>query len=407
MKNHSAVLLLVLLVMISCTTVKENDRIYPDTPYKKDVAYLYSFLENNHPDFLNHINNEEAEGILMENLERKEEDPGTFYYSLASIAAIAHDSHTLVGMDASILSAIDILPVGFDLFGEDLYVIMAADGYENLLGEKVVSINGCSFARIMDMARDTIPNDNDVYLAKSLCDNHLRILQFYINLGIAEGKTITVMTEDGKETEVRSLPYSQASGMKYEYMQKAVPPTLNPNSAYSAMLLDDPSALLVNYHACMEMEGFPFQYFAEQVVSMLSAGPYKTLVIDLRYNGGGNSEIIKPLVKGLKELETRKEIKIYVLIGEDTFSSAVMNAEELKRELDATFVGRPTGGSSTHYGEIGIGTLPETGVMFQYSTKFFQGSAEGPLLPDIPVKRNTHDYANGIDTDLKALGLVQ
>lgn len=399
-------LLSCMLAMSSCTTIKENVQRYPDTPYERDIGYLYAFLEDNHPDFFNHISKDEAEAVLRRNLEKQVEDPGSFYYSLAGIAAIAHDSHTQVGMDASIISALDILPIGFDLFGDDLHIVMAADGYENLLGEKVVSINGYSFERIKDLARDTISNDNDVYLAKSLCDNHLRIIQFYLNLSIAEEKAVTITTGDGKETEVPALPYIQASGMEYEYLQKAIPPTLNPASAYSAMLLDDPSALLINYHSCTEMEGFPFSSFADQVVSILSEDPYDTVVIDLRYNGGGNSEIIKPLVKGLKELENQKEIKTYVLIGEDTFSSAVMNAEDLKRELDATFVGRPTGGSSTHYGEIGIGTLPETGVMFQYSTKYFQGSSEGPLVPDIPVQRNLHDYENGTDTDLRALGLV-
>ncbi len=97
---------------------------------------------------------------------------------------------------------------------------------------------------------------------------------------------------------------------------------------------------------------------------------------------------------------------MYVLIGEGTFSSAILNAIELKTRLDATLVGRPTGGSVSHYGELESGTLPSSGLGYTWSSKYFDNGFEGPLLPDITVALSLDDYIQGIDTDLLALGLI-
>lgn len=400
--------LLAIFLLASCNTIRNDNGAPSAYPYKKDIVFLYDFLEKNHPDFYNTVKEEEAKQILNRNISKSDiGSPASFYYSLCEIAAIPHDSHTQVGMDGMMVSDLKILPIGFDKFKDGLYIVMASDGYENLIGKKVVSINGYPFEDIIAAARMAIPSDNDIYLAKSLYGNHMRIYQFYEHLGLLQNEGIIIVeTEDMKKTDIHPQPYMDAAGLEYSYLQKAIPSTLNPSSIYSAMLLDEPTAILINYHACMEMESFPFLSFCNQVLDLIAKNGYKSIVIDLRYNKGGDSSIISPLVEGLAKLKEQKDIAVYVLIGEDSFSSAIMNAEQMKERLDAILVGRPTGGSVSHYGEILLETLPETGVMFQYSTKYFSGPCQGPLMPDIFVERNMFDYENGIDTDLKALGLI-
>ena len=334
-------LLSAILFLTSCTAIRNDNGKAEASPFGKDIIFLYDFLEENHPDFNNTIKKEEAEQILNRNIRQSEdESPASFYYSLCEIAAIPHDSHTQVGMDEKMVSDLKILPIGFDRFEDELYIVMASDGYEDLIGKKVVSVNGYAFEEILDAARMAIPNDNDVYLAKSLYGNHMRIYQFYEHLGILQNEDIiTIETEDMEKTDIHPLPYTDAAELEFSYLQRAIPPTLNPSSAYSAMFLDDPSAILINYHACMQMENFPFLSFCNQVLDLISENGYKSIVIDLRYNKGGDSRIISPLVEGLAKLKEQNDIAVYVLIGEDTFSSAIMNAEEMKNKLDATLVG--------------------------------------------------------------------
>ena len=139
------------------------------------------------------------------------------------------------------------------------------------------------------------------------------------------------------------------------------------------------------------------------VSDLIDENGYSRIVIDLRYNGGGNSEVINPLIDVLRQ----KDAEVFVLIDEGTFSSAVLNALTLKEELGAVFAGRPSGGSASHYGELKSGTLPYSAMAFSYSTKFFDNGVSGPLMPDILIEKDIDDYRNGIDTDLRVLGFLE
>ncbi len=116
--------------------------------------------------------------------------------------------------------------------------------------------------------------------------------------------------------------------------------------------------------------------------------------------------MIIPLVDLLKGIQIKRGLEVFVLISEGTFSSAILNALTLKEELNAVLVGRPTGGSVSHYGELGFGILPESGLTYHYSTKYFDNGMSGPLVPDILTERNLADYIYGQDGELKHLKLV-
>jgi Peptidase family S41 len=60
----------------------------------------------------------------------------------------------------------------------------------------------------------------------------------------------------------------------------------------------------------------------------------------------------------------------YVLIGRRTFSSAMMNALQLREQTNATLVGEPTGGTPNSYGEVLSFRLPFSNLVIGYSTKY-------------------------------------
>ena len=109
--------------------------------------------------------------------------------------------------------------------------------------------------------------------------------------------------------------------------------------------------LFIQYNACREMPGEPFYTFTEAVLAAVDSIDIDRLVIDLRYNRGGDFSVMAPFIEALAE---RKELDCfgaaYVLIGRETFSSAVLNAIEIRRKLRATLVGEQTGGKPNHYG---------------------------------------------------------
>lgn len=383
--------------------------ILPASARQDDLRQLYSTLASGHADFYNTVTAGEADDYVSQLADKVDSmNDAQYWYALSSVAALAHDSHTSLQLSVSTLASFSFIPVIFDSFdGTELTIVACDSQLSWLLGKKVVSVNGFSLDQILERARTVIPSDNDVHLLSVLKDNHLVFRDFYEELGIVrEGEDIVLEFDDGCffRLECQSLAQYSTSPKAY-LMQKAVP-TVNPSAYYSAMALADENALLINYHVCAEMEDYPFGQFAGQVLDLIRERGYGKIIVDLRYNSGGDSSVIGPLIDGLGTLMEEEELELYVLIGEDTFSSAVLNAIELRDRLGAVLVGRPTGGSASHYGELASGTLENSGLVFTWSTKYFDNGYSGPLMPDIPVERNVDDYINGVDSDLAALGVL-
>jgi hypothetical protein len=127
-------------------------------------------------------------------------------------------------------------------------------------------------------------------------------------------------------------------------------------------------------------------------------------IVDLRLNGGGDSRIIQPLVKGLRDRRPlRARGRLFALVGPGTFSSGLLAALDF-RDLDAILVGEPPGAHLNSYGEVRPYTLPRSGLLIQYSTKFFELSKNGAeaLLPDVTVTRSIADALAGRDPVLEA-----
>jgi C-terminal processing protease CtpA/Prc len=147
-----------------------------------------------------------------------------------------------------------------------------------------------------------------------------------------------------------------------------------------------------------------FSDIVHQVLAGADSHTVKRVVIDLRWNGGGNEHVIDPLRSGL-EARLKSVGPVYVLIGPGTFSSAVDNAVTLRKDLSATLVGEPSGGMPGGYGEVDRLTLPNSKLVVRFTTKRWgaKGSS-GPstLAPDLHVPFKLADFIASRDPALDA-----
>ena len=98
-------------------------------------------------------------------------------------------------------------------------------------------------------------------------------------------------------------------------------------------------------------------------------------------------------------MKKNPQINIYVVIGRETFSSAILNAMDFKRLTKAIFIGEETAGKPNHFGEVRSFQLPMSKVYVGYSTKYFKKTDENinTLKPDIPLEMSFSDFTKGID----------
>lgn len=132
----------------------------------------------------------------------------------------------------------------------------------------------------------------------------------------------------------------------------------------------------------------------EQLGANLPSPPDK-IIVDLRHNGGGDSEVINPLLELLEGYRQRGSA-LYALIGPETFSSGVMDAMKL-RDLGAVLVGEATGGV-LGFGELKIVELGEGFTLGCSSVDFSGGQPHLPLEPDVKAAQTLEDMLDGIDT---------
>jgi hypothetical protein len=180
----------------------------------------------------------------------------------------------------------------------------------------------------------------------------------------------------------------------------------HPDSFYWYEYLPDSQTLYIQYNKCTEDPARAFADFSKELFAFADAHPIQRTIVDLRFNQGGNSMVIKPLENGLK---SRKALSaqghLFALIGPSTFSSGLLAATEFDNDLHAVLIGEPTGEKPNSYGEIRILTLPNSQLRTTYCTKYFRltKNSDAPALePKILMKPSLADFLAGRDPVMDA-----
>ncbi|NBK25253.1 MAG: hypothetical protein EOM68_24930 [Spirochaetia bacterium] len=335
-----------------------------------------------------------------------------FYFSLRELAAHAKDSHTSVGLTQELVAQLSAIPVQFSYVEGAWRVSVVERTHQALLGGEVIAINGFPMSEVERLASPLFSHDNQVWLLHYL-SQQLNLTNLYTYLGIAtsptEAVTLTVKPRSGGQEQTISLQPVSANeyGMlSFATWYQTHPETGSSKAPYRALLLEERNTLFVQYNVCMSYEEYPLDGFIKEILALVASASFDHVMVDLRYNSGGDSRLLEPLVDGLGELQEKQGFSIDVLIGEGTFSSALMNAMHFKKRTNARLVGEPTGGSLNHYGEIKQFSLPSSGIPVTYSTKHFvmdKSYQTGSLIPDLVIEKTVDDILAGRDTVVEAL----
>jgi hypothetical protein len=201
--------------------------------------------------------------------------------------------------------------------------------------------------------------------------------------------------------------------------QKDLPLYLkNPEQHYWFEFIDQHQALYFQYNRSQDKQGSEsLQQFAEHLLASLQNKPVKKLIVDLRFNTGGNLNIARKLMEDLEKHSAEKEIPVYVLIGRATFSAGISHAVQWKEFGKAIFIGEPIGDVLDFFSEGGNIILPNSKLTAHYSNGFHTYSkTEYPqfkpyyfdmnvenMEPDVLVPLSSVDYFAAKDPVLDAV----
>lgn len=382
----------------------------------EDLETLRAGLEEGHYDLFALVSPEEWAARVEETAEKLRDgalDERMACYALIELVASVGDAHTQAWFTAEGQLGTHALPLQTGLFDDGLYLLGTTQPYAEYLGMEIVAIEGAPIDEVFRRLTPIVSYDNETRLRTQLAGNvaDADAMRYVGVSGSAEGAEVTFRDAEGNEyaTYIDALAGEEIYAAQFAFLERErVPAAEQPASIYEFSAYGD--ALWIGYYSCAEDTEHPMAAFIEEVAAELEAGEYKKVCVDLRYNGGGNSAVLEPMIDRLAALKGEMGFEIYALIGENTFSSAVMNAAQLKTRAGATLVGRPTGGSANHYGELQSFDLEHLPLTVYYSTKYFEmlpGYAPGSLMPDIEVERTLADYLAGRDCEMEAVQALQ
>lgn len=394
------------LLLVSCKP--EQQMTEEAKKMQEDLNYFTDTLEREHKNLYANVSKEEfqvAKDTIAKNLGSMSEND--FYYSLKSLLSLVGDAHTDLQRDNIDASAFQVLPFQVQNYDDKWKLVVIDKQYADFLGKEVHFINQMPIAEVFEKMKGIFSYENEVR-AKSLFSKQSNIWSALVFLGIAKegsGLELGVAEEDGTIHNISIYPIGQneISPEKVAFVQAKNLPITAKNGIYRAKDLRE-DVLFVQYNLCQESQDLPMEQFTKRIEEALLKNHFQKVILDFRYNPGGNSAVLEPFLQMLAARKKEKPITVYTLIGKETFSSAVMNAVRTKEMLGAVLVGTPTGGNVNAFGEVKSFSLKNFPFTVTYSTKYFSlipDYDKDSLYPDVTIPQDLSQILSGHDAEVE------
>jgi hypothetical protein len=346
--------------------------------------------------------------------------------AILRLVAMVGDGHTRVRQETL---GEHMLPVRLYYFADGLYVESAEKAYQNILGCKVERIGNMTAENVYAAVRDLIPVDGDNEYRR-----HLMAPEFMVNPeiltsvgAIKTAQTVAITVQKGGQHFTVTLPAGlfrpwnnhgwpvDGPGWVNARLLSGKPAPLwleHTNKAYWYRFLPGGEILYIQFNEVADQQGAaPIAKFFPLLIKEADEKKVERVVLDVRLNGGGNNELNRPIWHALlKSDRLNRKGKLWVITGPKTFSAATSLVDELELNTHATFIGQPTGESPNQWGDPRDIKLPNSGIVIQASTIWWQ--LEDPRdhrsfrKPDISVGMSFNDYKNGLDPVLETIERV-
>jgi len=400
-----------LLIFKTATSTSPHAR---EDRWRQDLECFRSELPQRHLDFskltsANDFNRAVTE--LEQNVTNLSDTEITF--GLMRIVAGVGVAHTQ--LDWQPLAAnFHRYPIQMQWCADGLQVLGTSPDYREALGARVVQIGSLTPEQLETVVEPYISHENPAWLHQQ-SPTYMVMAELLQHLQITnpDGTVdFSLAKPGGKLFALHVRPLEWSAQVKdtltiWDALQFAPPLYRRHRDAnYWREFLSDSITLYLQYNKCADAPDISFSDFVDEAIACAVSNSATRVVVDLRGNAGGNSEVILPLLDGLK-INSKLSAKghLYVLIGGHTFSSGVMDAIYLRDQLHAILMGEPTGGKPNCYGEIERLNLPTSGLAVYYPVKRFQqipDSDPASLEPDVKITSALSDIFAGRDPVLEA-----
>lgn len=400
--------------------------------WREDLRFLATELPALHKDFFRRTGRAEFEAavrnldVRIPRLARHQ-----IIVAMARIVAMAPDGHTgISGLLHDSPAGFRYLPIAMYQFRDGLYIYAADPKYGAAVGGKVVRIGKAGIDDAIAAVGPLIPRDN-VMAIRDRAPLYLACPEVLHALGLIDSTERVPFTveKNGRRMKLEIAPSpapkpvndNWALGQRFSKLDnwidgrsasKAPAPLWlrDPTNYFWSTYLEDSRTLYAQYNEVSDKSDTAVADWVKQIQAMIDAKEVDRLVLDLRWNTGGNNYLNKPLLLTLiKSAEVNQPGKLFAIIGRRNFSAVQNLINDLDNYTNVVFVGEPTAGNPNFFGDVARFTLPNSKLIVGAATLWWQDV--DPRVrrqwtgPDLAVELSFADYRGNRDPALAlALG---
>ena len=401
------VLLGVLLIGVTGTVVAQS---LTTEQWREDLAFLSLSITSKHPNPF-HAVSEESFGSRVDRL--NEAIPSLKDYEIIvgmyALIAMLQDGHTQLQGGREFLNG--QYPFRMQVFEDGIFVRSAPIALKGTIGARLLSLGEVDAEEAFARVASVTPHDNDMTL-KNWAPYNL------INPDVLHAQDITpdrdlarfvFADRNGREIILDLAPLSFEDSTDWIDATAGVTQPLylqHPKDNYWYQYLEDSQLLFVQFNRVQDAPDESIAEFFVRISQRMPELPIKKIVLDVRFNSGGNNYLNAPVVEWVKSSMQGFDGNFYVIIGRGVFSAAQTLVTRLEITTNVILVGEPTGSSPNHYGDAVKLKLPHSDLTLAVSSLYHNdapGVDSATIDPQIMAPLSSKDYFSGRDPSLEAI----
>ncbi len=352
---------------------------------------------------------------------------------LSHCVSMANDAHTTV-----YFGNLRQVPLRLYSFSDGLHVIQARKDYSHLLGKKVTAIGDRTIDELITTLQYYKSGNNawieniapyfhsspDYFEATNITQTSDSLKFTFteecgeFSVWLYPEKERTSSNEYSSSRNLSPKPPQQIDSVEWTHVLSAIQPPLylsQPDDNYQLHHIDSLHTLYLQINHCSSLKGL-----ASQIRTRVAQLNIKDIIVDLRFNGGGDYISLADLTRQIPEIIRGR---IFIITGKATFSAAICTAARLKYYANgrALIVGQQAGDNLQFWSEGKIFSLPNSNISIRAVDNYqdfknnrfipfitpwlsiLYGVAIDHLNPDIPANLTYSDYSKGIDPSLSQI----
>jgi tetratricopeptide (TPR) repeat protein len=346
---------------------------------------------------------------------------------MMKLTAAVGDGHTMIYAFFERPEFLQNLPVEFAFFEEGLFIVAADSRFADLLGAQVLRFGDQTTQQVVAALDPIISRDNPAgpFVMGPM---RMRNVPLLAGLGVTPSPTemsLTVRDLSGRERTVTLPADSPIPSRKLwdgypknwvrlvDTLPTPTPLYLkNPYKDYWYEYLPDSKVLYVQWSHVHSDPAQPIGVFFDEVVQFSQTRDVEKLVVDMRYNNGGDTGLAPVVLSALiRATKLNAPGRLFVITGHRTFSAAQNAATLIGRFTPTIFVGDTTGSSPNFIGEDVPFELPYSKLAVSISDLYWESSWPTDyrvwIAPQIYVPPRFADYRANRDAAMDAIVMYQ